>query len=43
VQADAHPGDICVATSDRSLSERVRATGASVYPAESLRNRIDPR
>ena len=43
VQADAHPAEIRVATSDRALSELVRATGASVYPAESLRNLIDPR
>jgi predicted RNA-binding protein with PIN domain len=43
VHADAHPGAICVATSDRALSERVRQAGASVYPAERLRNLIDPR
>jgi predicted RNA-binding protein with PIN domain len=43
VEADAHPGDVCVATSDRVLSERVRAAGAAVYPAERLRNIIDPR
>jgi predicted RNA-binding protein with PIN domain len=43
VQADAHPSEIRVATSDRALSERVRAAGASVYPAERLRNLIDPR
>ena len=43
VETDAHPAQICVATSDRALSERVRAAGASVYPAESLRNLIDPR
>jgi predicted RNA-binding protein with PIN domain len=43
VQADAHPSEIRVATSDRTLSERVRAVGASVYPAERLRNLIDPR
>lgn len=43
VQADTHPGEIRVATSDRALSERVQAAGASVYPAERLRNRIDPR
>jgi hypothetical protein len=41
VHADPNPGDICVATSDRTLSERVRATGASVCPAERLRNLID--
>lgn len=43
VEAAADPGEICVATSDRALSERVRAAGASVYPAERLRNLIDPR
>lgn len=43
VNADPHPTDICVATSDRTLSARVAAAGASVYPAERLRNLIDPR
>jgi predicted RNA-binding protein with PIN domain len=43
VLADAHPERIRVATSDRALSERVQAAGASVYPAERLRNLIDPR
>ena len=43
VQADSDPADIRVATSDRTLSQRVRAAGASVYPAERLRNLIDPR
>jgi predicted RNA-binding protein with PIN domain len=43
VRADANPADIRVATSDRTLSERVQAAGASVYPAERLRNLIDPR
>jgi hypothetical protein len=28
---------ILVATSDRNLSDRVRAAGAAVYPAERLR------
>ncbi len=42
VRTDAHSAGICVATSDRALSERVRAQGASVYPAERLRNLIDP-
>ena len=40
---DTNPGEIRVATSDRALSERIRAAGASVYPAEKLRNEIDPR
>ncbi len=35
--------DIRVATSDRALSERVRALGAAVYPAQRLRDLIDPR
>jgi predicted RNA-binding protein with PIN domain len=43
VRADANPGEIRVATSDRTLSDRVQAAGASVYPAERLRNLIDPR
>ncbi|HEX2286699.1 MAG TPA: NYN domain-containing protein [Mycobacterium sp.] len=42
VQADSRPDEICVATSDRTLADRVRGAGAAVYPAESLRNRIDP-
>jgi predicted RNA-binding protein with PIN domain len=43
VLADSHPAQIRVATSDRTLSERVQAAGGSVYPAERLRNLIDPR
>lgn len=43
VLADEHPADIRVATSDRTLADRVRSAGASVYPAETLRNLIDPR
>jgi predicted RNA-binding protein with PIN domain len=43
VQAEADPAQIRVATSDRALSERVQAAGAHVYPAERLRNLIDPR
>ncbi|MCV7223418.1 NYN domain-containing protein [Mycolicibacterium elephantis] len=43
VQADAHPADVVVATSDRTLAERARAAGASVYPAERLRELVDPR
>lgn len=42
VEAAADPTEICVATSDRALSDRVRAAGATVYPAERLRNLIDP-
>lgn len=43
VQAAEHPQDIRVATSDRVLSERVGALGATVYPAQRLRDLIDPR
>jgi predicted RNA-binding protein with PIN domain len=43
VTADANPGEIRVATSDRTLAARVRAAGAGIYPAERLRNLIDPR
>lgn len=43
VRSAAHPEDIVVATSDRALAERVRAAGAATYPAERLRNDIDPR
>lgn len=35
--------DIRVVTSDKTLAERVRGMGASVYRAESFRNLIDPR
>ncbi|MEO3758924.1 NYN domain-containing protein [Mycobacterium sp. B14F4] len=40
--ADDRAG-LCVATSDRTLAERVSALGASVYPARRLRDLIDPR
>jgi len=43
VQVDDRPHEITVATSDVTLSHRIRATGAAVYPAESFRNLIDPR
>jgi predicted RNA-binding protein with PIN domain len=43
VRADENPAAIRVATSDRTLADRVRAAGASVYPAERLRSIIDPR
>jgi predicted RNA-binding protein with PIN domain len=42
VRADAQPDDICVVTSDRTLTERVRSVGASVQPAKGFRNLIDP-
>jgi predicted RNA-binding protein with PIN domain len=43
VRAAERPGEIVVATSDRTLADRVRAAGASTYPAERLRNDVDPR
>jgi predicted RNA-binding protein with PIN domain len=42
VRADARPHEICVVTSDRALIDRVRSTGASVYPAHTFRNLVDP-
>ncbi len=42
VQADDAPQDVTVVTSDGGLVERVRGAGASVYPAASFRNLIDP-
>lgn len=41
VQNDDRPADITVVTSDRVLSKRVRAAGATVHPAERLRDLID--
>ncbi|UXA19632.1 NYN domain-containing protein [Mycobacterium sp. SMC-4] len=38
----ADPCSVQVATSDRGLAERVRAAGATVFPAERLRQMIDP-
>jgi predicted RNA-binding protein with PIN domain len=43
VQADARPDEIRVVTSDKVLADRVRSSGASVYPAESFRELVDPR
>jgi predicted RNA-binding protein with PIN domain len=42
VRADAKPQEIRVVTSDNTLTDLVRAAGASVYPAERFRNLIDP-
>jgi predicted RNA-binding protein with PIN domain len=42
VRADALPQEIRVVTSDSVLTDLVRAAGASVYPAGSFRNLIDP-
>lgn len=43
VTADARPDQLRVATSDRTLAQRVRAANATVFPAERLRDAIDPR
>jgi predicted RNA-binding protein with PIN domain len=43
VTAAERPEDIRVATSDRMLTQRVSALGAAVYPAQRLRDLIDPR
>jgi predicted RNA-binding protein with PIN domain len=43
VRAASDPAQIRVATSDRTLGERVQTAGACVYPAGRLRNLIDPR
>jgi predicted RNA-binding protein with PIN domain len=43
VGADARPQDIRVVTSDRTLTDRVRTMGATVCPAETFRDLIDPR
>jgi predicted RNA-binding protein with PIN domain len=43
VKADDRPQDITVVTSDTTLADRVRSAGASVYPAATFRNLIDPR
>ncbi|MGV0852983.1 NYN domain-containing protein [Mycolicibacterium phlei] len=41
LHADRNPAGIRVATSDRTLADRVRAAGATVYPAERLRHLIE--
>ena len=43
IQADARPHEIRVVTSDKALTNRVRSLGASVFPAESFRDLVDPR
>lgn len=43
VDADAGAHEIRVVTSDRTLADRVRRLGASVVPAESFRDLVDPR
>ncbi|HET7073889.1 MAG TPA: RNA-binding protein, partial [Mycobacterium sp.] len=42
-RADARPHEIHVVTSDKELTNRVANLGASVYPAASFRDLIDPR
>jgi drug/metabolite transporter (DMT)-like permease/predicted RNA-binding protein with PIN domain len=41
VHADPDPGSLLVVTSDRQLTERVRAGGADVVGARSFRERLD--
>jgi predicted RNA-binding protein with PIN domain len=41
LQADPHPDQVRVVTSDRGLVERAEATGATVEGSLSFRNRID--
>ncbi len=43
VRADSRPHDIRVVTSDKGLSNRVTSLGASVHPAASFRDLVDPR
>jgi predicted RNA-binding protein with PIN domain len=43
VQADDRPHEIRVVTSDKGLTDRVATLGASVHPAASFRDLIDPR
>ena len=43
VEADARPHEIRVVTSDKALSDRVQSLGASVFPAVSFRDLVDPR
>lgn len=42
VRADSRPQEVTVVTSDSTLSGRVQAAGASVYPARSFRDLIEP-
>lgn len=42
VEADHEPQHLTVVTSDSALAERVRSAGASVHPAASFRDLIDP-
>ncbi|GFG48647.1 RNA-binding protein [Mycolicibacterium agri] len=42
VQAAHRPHHLTVVTSDRTLADRVGVAGASVYPAATFRDDIDP-
>ncbi|SRX92155.1 hypothetical protein [Mycobacterium leprae TN] [Mycobacterium shimoidei] len=42
VEGDPRPEEICVVTSDKVLTERVRGLGASVHPGNSFRDLVDP-
>jgi predicted RNA-binding protein with PIN domain len=42
VSVDAEPHEICVVSSDRALTDRIRSMGASVQRAHSFRNLVDP-
>ncbi len=42
VTSDDRPHEINVVTSDSTLADRVRNAGASVFPAASFRDLIDP-
>ncbi len=43
IDADDHPEHITVVTSDATLAQRVRDAGASVRPARTFRDLIDPQ
>jgi predicted RNA-binding protein with PIN domain len=43
IAADARPDEIQVVTSDKDLVNRATSLGASVHPAASFRDLIDPR
>ncbi|KMV21216.1 NYN domain-containing protein [Mycobacterium heckeshornense] len=43
VSLDARPHEICVVTSDRTLTERVRGMGASVQRSQRFRDLVDRR
>jgi predicted RNA-binding protein with PIN domain len=43
LQGADDPAGVCVVTSDRALVERAEALGASICPAQRLRQLIDPR